>query len=123
MTPTRRRLLQAVSMAPTLAAPLSALSAQPARELRRRDFEPLLSKTFSAEQAAGASVTLVLKTATPLSVDQDADRCFRLTFEAPQGDMTQGLWNLSHPALGSHALFLSPNDAQGREVEAVFNRL
>ena len=123
MTPTRRRLLKAASLAPALSVPMSTLAAQSPRELRRRDFTPLVSNEFSAGQGPGRASTLVLKAATPLSADQDGDRCFRLTFEAPQGGVEQGLWTLSHPSLGKHALFLSPNDAQGRAVEAVFNRL
>jgi hypothetical protein len=35
----------------------------------------------------------------------------------------QSTYTLHHPALGHHHLLLSPNDARGEILEAVFNRV
>lgn len=49
---------------------------------------------------------------------------FRLVFEpAVAGSIAQETYAVTHPAFGRFALFVSPNDAEGRVVEAVFNRL
>lgn len=71
----------------------------------------------------GAQASAVLQRAVSLEGAADGNQNFRLVF-APLRfpTVTQGTWEVTHPALGTHAIFLSPNDAQGQEVEAIFNR-
>jgi hypothetical protein len=71
----------------------------------------------------GVQARAVLQHATALQETTDADQNFRLLF-APSSphSLVQGTWDVTHPTLGTHAIFVSPNDALGQEFEAVFNR-
>ena len=89
--------------------------------LLRRDFEPLVGQVFSVDGGQAAALTLVALGDVPHCTHRD--RSFRAVFEVAAAEgLPQNLWQLSHPAVGTHAIFLSPNDAAGRVVEAVFNR-
>ena len=103
-----------------VAQPLAALAAGPGgQELRRSHFMPLLGQGFTVAQVQS---TLTLQSLHALSHSQEAERSFRAVFTVQGEGLAQNTWQISHPALGSHAVFLSPNDADGRLVEAVFNR-
>lgn len=119
----RRAFLQAAGTVSAVAAvavkPLGVLAAGHT-ELRRSHFAPLVGQQFSVAQAP-AGLTLLALHALPHT--GEIERSFRIVFEVQgEGRLAQDTWQISHPALGSHAVFLSPNDAQGRLVEAVFNR-
>jgi hypothetical protein len=43
-------------------------------------------------------------------------------FKSP-ASLGQQTFPVSHPRLGRFTLFVSPNDAEGRVVEAIFNRV
>lgn len=133
----RRTILKAASLAPSVAggvglahAATAAVSASQSVAiagvtLLRGHFSPLEGEGFAfgrpGEGAPSGIATLLQATALP-GVD-DGDRSFRLVFAPVQPLMlAQGTWEVSHPVLGRHAIFVSPNDAAGREVEAVFNR-
>ena len=89
--------------------------------LLRRDFEPLVGQVFTVEGNPAAALTLVALDDVPHCANRD--RSFRAVFAVTAAEgLSQNLWQLSHPAVGTHDVFLSPNDAAGRVVEAVFNR-
>lgn len=118
----RRAFLQAAGTVSAVAAvavkPLGTLAVGHA-ELRRSHFAPLVGQQFAVAQAP-AGLTLLALHALPHS--GEIERSFRVVFEVQGERLAQDTWQISHPALGSHDVFLSPNDAQGRLVEAVFNR-
>lgn len=106
--------------AAAVAQPLAALAEGPGeQELRRSHFVPLLGQGFAVAQAQS---TLTLQSLHALPHSQEMDRSFRAVFAVRGDGLAQDTWQISHPVLGSHAVFLSPNDAGGRLVEAVFNR-
>lgn len=101
-------------------------SVAPARELLRSDFEPLIGQEFSISEMSNNSPafgSIQLKVLEELHYDTDRERSFRAVFQAvgEQG-VPQNSWMLTHPALGTHMVFMSPNDATGRVIEAIFNR-
>lgn len=101
-------------------------SEAPARELLRSDFEPLIGQEFSISEMSNNSPafgSIQLKVLEELHYDTDRERSFRAVFQAvgEQG-VPQNSWMLTHPALGTHMVFMSPNDATGRVIEAIFNR-
>jgi hypothetical protein len=123
----RRAFLQAAGFAP--AAAITGLAATTAHassvqgELRRSHFAPLAGERFEFEQEVFDKVGATLASATPLARAADGERSFRLLFEADAGKhLAQGSWRVTHPALGTVVMFVSPNDAEGRVAEAIFNR-
>lgn len=95
-------------------------------QLTRRDFQSLLDQPFSVVTEgtqASAARRLRLLALSDVPYSRDPNLSFTATFEV-LGDarVEQSMWQLSHPVLGVHAVFLSPNDGEGRLVEAVFNR-
>ena len=123
----RRAFLQAAGIAPAAAvagfATAAPRSLSPSGELRRSHFAPLSGERFEFGQEIFDKVEATLVSATPLERAADGDRSFRLVFEAEAGKrLAQGSWRVTHPALGTVAIFVSPNDAEGRFAEAVFNR-
>ena len=130
----RTLLLQLAGLAPAVAiagvasegratvAPVTSLAA-----MTRSTFLPLVGETFTFEIDALRSVAVRLASVkTPAKPDPacDAEGTFTLHFET-LGDATlaQQTHSVSHPQLGRFALFVSPNDATGRLVEAVFTRV
>ena len=123
----RRTFLQAAGIAPAAAvaglASAAPRAATPTGELRRSDFAPLAGERFEFEQDIFDKVGAKLASATPLERTADGNRSFRLLFEADAGRrLAQGTWRVTHPALGTVVMFVSPNDAEGRLAEAIFNR-
>lgn len=124
----RRSLLKAAGLAPAASSGLvhaalqSAVPSLPGGALLRQHFVRLKGESFEFSMN-GARASAVLQSAVPLEGAADGDQNFRLVFAPPRfHTVTQGTWEVAHPALGTHAIFLSPNDALGQEVEAIFNR-
>ena len=123
----RRAFLQAAGFAPAVAVTGLAAAAPRAAgvngELRRSHFTPLAGERFEFEQEVFEKVGAKLASATPLARAADGERSFRLLFEAEAGKrLAQGSWRVTHPALGTVVMFVSPNDAEGQVAEAIFNR-
>ncbi|XAH23524.1 hypothetical protein AAFF27_26730 [Xylophilus sp. GW821-FHT01B05] len=126
MSRSRRSFLQSAGAVPVAAA--TGFAATPAlaagAEMRRSHFMPLVGEHFGFARDGLPAAGATLVSATPLPGAADTDRCFQLLFAVGAGQqVVQDSWLLSHPRLGSHTVFVSPNDAEGRSVEAVFNRL
>lgn len=118
----RRAFMQVAGALPAAAAvsgiPVIACAA--GMELRRSHFQPLLGHNFSV---AGEEAELRLVSLGALPHALQSDRSFSALFELSRpGALPQNTWEIAHPALGRHAVFLSPSDAQGGLLEAVFNR-
>ncbi|MBB1652939.1 MULTISPECIES: DUF6916 family protein [Delftia] len=118
----RRAFMQVVGALPAAVAassiPMGGSAA--GAELRRSHFQPLLGQNFSVA-GEGTQLRLVSLSALPHALQ--SDRSFSALFELSRpGALPQNTWEIAHPALGSHAVFLSPSDAQGGLLEAVFNR-
>ena len=81
--------------------------------------------TFHVDALNSRTLRLVQVEPLPHPVKRiDDGRSFRLVFEAPEGaGLAQATYRVVHPRLGEFALFVSPNDGEGRELEAVFNLL
>lgn len=126
MTTNRRAFLQAAGLAPAAAFTGAAAAAAPAAvtgELKRSHFAPLTGQRFEFEREVMSAIAATLTEASPLAGAADGERSFRLLFEAQAGQrLEEGSWRVTHPALGSVVVFVSPNDAQGRIAEAIFNR-
>jgi hypothetical protein len=126
MKSSRRAFLKSAGFAPAVAVTgLSTAATVPvAGELRREHFEPLEGERFVFEQDVFEKVAATLHAAAPLEEARDGDRSFRLVFEAEPGKrLAQGSYRVTHAAIGTVVMFVSPNDAEGRVSEAVFNRL
>ena len=126
MKNSRRAFLQAAGIAPAAALAGVASAKQPlvAGELCRSHFAPLRGETFAFEQEVFGKVTAKLSAVEPLANAKDGERSFRLEFEAEPGQqLTQGSWRVTHAALGTVVVFVTPNDADGRLAEAIFNRV
>ena len=128
----RRTFLQFASLAPATAAAgfVASSAAQapaPGVPLTRGAFAPLVGEEFAFETSALEKTTARLVGVEPLAfrtATQGADDAFRLVFETSAGSsLAQQTFPVSHPRLGRFALFVSPNDAEGHVVEAIFNRI
>jgi len=124
----RRSLLKAAGIAPAAAstglvhAALRPTAPALTGTLLRSHFVPLEGDAF-AFSMSGVQAKAVLKRAIALQEATDEDRSFRLLFAPSQPhSLAQGTWDVTHPKLGTHAIFVSPNDANGQEIEAIFNR-
>lgn len=121
-------LLPAAAVAPSAVLAVSAGEGKAAMsmQLTRRDFQSLLDQQFSVvTEGAQASAPRRLRLLALSDVPhcRDPNLSFTATFEVVGGTgVEQSMWQLTHPELGAHAVFLSPNDGEGRLVEAVFNR-
>ncbi len=132
MTKSNRRnfLKLAGSMPATAVVPgamLTAVASQASEPpasaaLTRQKFLALLDQTFHLSQD-GTARTARLTSVEDLPNCTNHAQSFRAVFEVlgPQG-ARQALWQVEHPSLGLHAIFMTPNDAQGRALEAIFNR-
>ena len=94
--------------------------------LTRQKFLALVGQSFDLSldgEAFGVARTAKLTSVEDLPHCSNHAQSFRAVFEvvSAQGAQ-QALWQVAHPSLGQHAIFMSPNDAQGRVLEAVFNR-
>ena len=107
---------------------------EPAYMFTRGTFEPYIGSIFQAPNARGQMVSLKLRsvtsfkpsTSTKLSTAKARDTdSFSLMFQAsePLPEFTS-IHKVSHPALGTFDLFLSPHSsAKERIYEAVFNHI
>ncbi|WP_312306827.1 DUF6916 family protein [Pulveribacter sp.] len=128
----RRTFLKAAGMASTAAASAAmghAAAAIPASQqqlgtmtLLRSHFARLAGEGFTFLHPSGVRGSATLLHAHPLEGAEDGERSFRLVFAPNDSSLSQDTWEVSHPALGTHAIFVSPNDAQGQKIEAIFNR-
>ena len=125
----RRTFLQLASIAPT--SLVAGVGAAPARAsgaaLTRSSFAPLVGEDFAFEKSALETTNARLVGVEDLEgmiPGQDREGAFRLLFRSAAGQaLAQETFSVSHPRLGRFALFVSPNDAEGRVAEAIFNRL
>lgn len=130
MKNSRRAFLQAAGMVPATLLPGLACAAgashRPAQsgEIRRAHFAGLTGERFEFEKDDSQKVGATLISANPLEAAAHEDRSFRLLFDVEKDSrLTQGSWLVTHPMVGSRVIFVSPNDARGRRVEAIFNRV
>ena len=127
MDANRRTFLQLAGLAS--AAPVAAVGAlQPASgdvppELTRAAFEALRGERFVFETQPPQTVEAKLVGVEPLPQAGNPEASFRLEFAVEAGSLPQRTFSVTHPRLGRFALFVSPNDAAGRVVEAIFNRV
>jgi len=134
MSSNRRAFLQFAGLAPAAAA--TAALASPAAKhtvaageapVNRSSFLPCVGDEFHFEFGPHESKPAKLARVEPLQVSGrkiETEGNFRLVFEPlSPGSIPQDSYAVNHVRLGRIALFVSPNDAQGRVVEAVFNRV
>lgn len=128
----RRTFLQFASLAPASVVGGAVMSApRPSAgdgaALCRSLFAKCMGESFDFEVSAleKTSARLMdIKALANMQPGQDPEGAFILQFrtEGEKG-LPQETLTVSHPRLGRFALFVSPNDAKGHHVEAVFNRL
>jgi hypothetical protein len=132
MSANRRTFLQLASLAPTAAvagvvAPREASAKAPDHTLTRSTFERCLGDEFIFEKAVFGEVVARLAAVDAHPGTWSAanrEGRFNLRFETlGSGVLEQASYRVHHARLGDFVLFVSPNDAQGRIIEAVFNRL
>lgn len=127
----RRSFLQFAGLAPAAAAASLVAPrvshAAPAASLTRSVFLPCVGDEFRFELGPLESRAAKLNGIEAIdghATKANAEGAFRLLFEpASAGSIAQQTYAVTHPGLGRFALFVSPNDAEGRVVEAIFNRL
>lgn len=133
MTPTKRRaFLQIAGLVPAaavvgVAAPRDAVARAPDATFTRSAFARCLGDNFTFETSVFGQVVARLATVEAHAgcrTSGEREGRFSLRFEA-RGDATleQASYRVHHARLGEFVLFVSPGDATGRSVEAVFNRL
>lgn len=93
-----------------------------------RDFQPRVGESFTLHAGTQPAVALQLSAATSLGFNTPPERggreSFSLIFHAPAAWRgRQGIYTVTHPQLGEHAIFLVPIgvDARGMRLEAIFN--
>ncbi|ACB77527.1 DUF6916 family protein [Opitutus terrae] len=95
-------------------------------EITLADFTPRVGESFRVQLDLPQPLHLELRSATASKHPPSPGRrqSFSLVFRAGlQWTCQQGIYPLTHPALGELGVFLTPigRDAQGTELEAVFN--
>jgi hypothetical protein len=132
MSSNRRSFLQMAGLVPAVAAtgfaaPRVAAAAVGEPILERSTFLPCVGEAFTFEIDTFKQCTATLARIDPLmegGKPVQGEGKFNLLFKvAAGGRLEQASYRVSHPRLGHFVLFVSPNDAEGRVVEAVFNRL
>ena len=129
MASTRRSFLQFAGLAPAAAAGLVAPAAFAASgtqagaesnlALTRSRFAQCVGEEFQFEKGAFDHGNANLA-----RIDGAGENSFSLCFlAATPGSIAQDSYRVTHARLGRFVMFVSPNDAEGRVVEAVFNRL
>jgi hypothetical protein len=127
----RRRFLQLASLASTTAvAGIGAARAgaeAPASSLTCSEFERCIGDTFTFEKAVFGDVAARLAAVDAHPGSRSAaqrEGRFNLRFETRgDGFLEQASYRVHHARLGDFVMFVSPKDAKGTTVEAVFNRL
>ncbi|MBL0141433.1 MAG: hypothetical protein IPP91_05060 [Betaproteobacteria bacterium] len=130
MASNRRAFLQFAGLAPAAAAAglVSTATARAASsgQLTRSTFLPCVGDEFLFEGGPFEAMPAKLVRIEGLAqggATLDGEGTFRLLFEPEaKGAIAQESYRVSHARLGRFTLFVSPNDAEGRVVEAVFNR-
>lgn len=127
----RRAFLQFAGLAPAAAATAgiaatgAAQAATAGSSVTRSSFLSCVGDEFHFEFGPHESRVAKLARVSPLEVggkQVESEGMFRLEFEPlTPGTIAQETYSVHHARLGRIALFVSPNDAQGRVVEAVFN--
>ena len=126
----RRAFLQFAGLAPAAAATVglaASAAAPPAVKgpLTRSLFLACVGDEFRFESGPHDSVSAKLARVCALELGArklEAEGMFRLEFEPLEpGTLAQETYAVTHARLGRIVLFVSPNDAKGRVVEAVFN--
>ncbi|APV51542.1 hypothetical protein BWI17_18710 [Betaproteobacteria bacterium GR16-43] len=127
----RRAFLQFAGIAPAAAATAALAStgvahaATAAPLVTRSSFLPCVGEEFRFESGPFEAKPAKLARIAPLEQGGrkiESEGHFRLEFEPlTPGAIPQETYKVTHPRLGQLVLFVSPNDAQGRIVEAVFN--
>ena len=128
----RRAFLMFAGAAPAAAAAAGMVSARATQSTNagiptRSEFLRCIGDSFAFESGPFEGRPATLTKVAPL--EQGGARVasegqFRLVFEpTAAGTIPQQTYTVTHPGLGRFALFVSPNDGEGRVVEAVFNRL
>jgi hypothetical protein len=129
MTPKRRSFLQLAGLAPAaaagLVAPLAAHAVAAPSPLTRSAFAAHVGEDFAFQLDAFGSRNARLVSVEALQGARDAESSFRLLFRLPEksAGLAQQTYRVDHPQMGQVTMFVSPNDAEGRIVEAIFNRL
>jgi hypothetical protein len=132
MASNRRAFLQFAGLAPAAAATASLAStgASPAAAggpVNRSSFLACVGDEFHFESGPFESKPAKLARVVPLEVGRrkvESEGKFRLEFEPrTPGTIAQDTYAVNHARLGRIVIFVSPNDAEGRVVEAVFNSL
>lgn len=130
MASNRRAFLQFAGLAPAAAATagLAATAATPPvvnGPLGRSSFLACVGDEFLFE--SGPLESQPARLARVCALEQggrevESEGMFRLEFEPrTPGAIAQETYAVTHARLGRIVLFVSPNDARGRVVEAVFN--
>ncbi len=121
LLPLSAALVPVASRRPTFFKPTLAM-------LTKADFDPCLGTTFQLETAPGESATLELIEVSGYprrTRHSGATReAFSLLFRGTKDlAVSQQIFKLTHPDLGSHELFLVPvgADENGTRLEAVFS--
>jgi hypothetical protein len=133
MASNRRSFLQMAGVVPAAAAAAltgtrMAQAATNANDsaLTRSAFAACRGEDFAFELSAFEHLAVRLAKVEPLDAlaqGDDGEHRFSLRFEAPAGrGLAQESYRVTHPRLGRFVMFVSPRDAEGRAVEAVFNR-
>lgn len=131
MESNRRKFLQMAGIAPAAAVTGGLASAASAPKggvaLTREAFSRCTGQRFvfseSPVESVGAKLVEIEALRNAKSGIDDG-RSFRLLFEADQGaSLKQMTYRVEHAQFGSFAMFVSPNDVEGRVAEAIFNVL
>lgn len=100
----------------------------PAEQLSFEAFTALVNETFSLRGNDQSEISVRLRSVKSLGCNVEKARggreSFSLFFTAPPtAPLAQGIHVFSHPAIGSHPLFLVPigRDAEGLHLEVIFN--
>jgi hypothetical protein len=129
----RRRFIAAGSAAGCAALLPAALAcaAGSESELTAFTFKPLVASNFTARAlsaAAATQVTLPLRAVRPLarvapdmSPEVAQERSFELIFGAGAPGLSQDVYEIAHPGVGTFAAFLVPT-RDGTTLLATFNR-
>ena len=124
----RRAFLKFAGLAPAAAAAglvsTGAVRAAGSTPLVRSAFLPCIGEEFRFESGPFEARPATLVAVESLGRKAASEGEFRLVFEpSVPGSVAQETCTVTHTGLGRFALFVSPNDGEGRVVEAVFNRL
>jgi hypothetical protein len=100
----------------------TAAAATPGHPLARATFAPLVGRYLTVTRAGRSTTVRLRKIRNVVGARSGSNSSFVLSFSTPR-HLTDGLYHLSHPAAGTHLVFLSGvNAAAQRRYEVVVNR-